>query len=1016
MEFRVLGPLEVVPTDDAPVRVPPKQAALLALLLIHAGTVLSVDRILEELWGEDQPKTGVRTLRFHVHKLRELLQPDRTDRARDGILITHGRGYAIEPEPSEIDALRFVTLSNEGRALVESAPGEASSILRTALDMWRGPAYADFQYESFAQAEIARLEGLRIRTLEDRIAADLNSGLHHQIVPELQQLSVEHPMRERLVGLLMIALYRSGQQAAALSAYADTRQRLVEELGIEPSPWLQDLEQKVLQQSEDLTLGTGRRRRMNLPSPQTELVDRQKDVARVVDLIGERRLVTLLGPGGVGKTRVALAVAADMVEDFSDGVWYVGLTDLRTTDEITTAISDAVGFREQRPGRDSLTELVGHLEKRNGLLVLDRGEHVVSSLDPVCRAIHREAPGVHCLVTSRERMRLPGEGVWHVKPLALPNEPTPSSIAASPAAQLFVARARDSNQAFELTNANGSTVAAIVQRLDGIPLAIELAASRLGVLPLEGMVDRLADRLSLRDRSAVDGGATLRATFDWSHELLTPDEQVLLRRLAVFRGRFALESVEAICARSPIEPYEVVDLLERLIDTSFVKQSLRSPGRLRLFDTIREYALEKLAAAGETSDLRERHAQHFADEARREAQRARRASDPAWLQRLERDRSNFAAACEYALSTKNAKLALRLTANLGRFWFERGYHTEARSMLEAALEIAPDESRPDTALALAELSMLALFNGDPDTAQALGDRATKAAASIDDVAVDARSDRLRATLAWGEGNYRLAAECEIKALEKLRGVDDLGAGTVTGQVAYLLRQTGHTIEAEVYADELRRKRDQPEFEAAQLEMTGWFELLDGRNSQAAEVWRRAAESYDSLALVANAIYVRLLAGWALFESDLFDEALTLANEALADSRINTIPFLEARAEALVAWITACCAEPDSDKRWLYRSLRRTHKHRDHYWTYCVLSVVAQLAAGDGHREAGVRVAALCRELQHAMGVVAPPAVEQRLADIAPTPPSPQGDEPDFAETHELSEAAVELAAEALGGT
>jgi DNA-binding SARP family transcriptional activator len=487
LEFRLLGPLEVEQNGRVLAVGGRRQRALLAVLLLHANTVVPRDRLIDALWGESPPETAANALQVAVHALRKLLGADR--------IVTRGRGYLLCVEAGELDVERFGALCERART---EPPGAAAETLREALALWSGPALSDLGEAPFAAVESARLEELHLAAFEERIAADLALGRHGELVPELDALVAAHPYRERLRREHMLALYRSGRQAEALEVYQEARRTLVGELGIEPGHELQALEQAILRQDAALALPAARMK-SNIPAPLTPLVGRRLELAALTSLVRSReaRLLTLTGPGGTGKTRLAVESAWELISDFADGVCFVDLAAIADPELVATQILGSLEVDEQ-PGRPVEKTLKEALRGRQLLLVLDKFEGVAAA-GPLVTELLAAAPGLKALVTSRVVLNLYGEHEYPVPPLALPDieHDGVERLARSEAVELFAARARAVRPTFRLTAANVRVLAAICVALDGLPLAIELAAARTRELAPEAMLERLEQRLEL---------------------------------------------------------------------------------------------------------------------------------------------------------------------------------------------------------------------------------------------------------------------------------------------------------------------------------------------------------------------------------------------------------------------------------------------------------------------------------------------------------------------------------------
>ena len=626
-----------------------KERALLAELVLHANQIVSRERLIEVVWGDTPPATAAATLNTYVSHLRSALEPGRAPRSQPGLLLTREPGYLLAVDPERVDALRFERLADEGRrALAAGDATTAAPTLREGLGLWRGGALADFVYEPFAQAEATRLEELRLATLEQRVDADLALGRHHDLVAELRRLVDEHPLRERLWGQLMLALYRSGRQSEALRAYGELREVLAEELGIDPSPALRRLEEDMLQQRLALEAPVGPapapvpagpvQAPTNLPTRLTTFVGREDDIAEVARLCASTRLVTLVGAGGVGKTRLAVEVASRLVDEHPDGVFLVELAPLSDAGGLYQQVIASVGIGED-DRRSPAETLAAYLAGRRILLLIDNCEHLVDACAALVEELLTAGPGVRILATSRELLRVPVETAWRVPSMSTPPPDTGlGELVDFEAPRLFLERARTLSPGLELSKADAAHVARICARLEGIPLAIELAAARTRLLSIGEIAERLDDRfglLSTGARTAPGRHQTLRAAVDWSYDSLTVAERHLFDLLSVFSGGFTLQAAEALCPDTELTPSTVLETVGNLSDKSMV---LAGPGRIasrfRMLETLRQYGAERLAERGETEAARNRHlgwAVALGAEAEQHLEGARQAE---WLQRL----------------------------------------------------------------------------------------------------------------------------------------------------------------------------------------------------------------------------------------------------------------------------------------------------------------------------------------------------------------------------------------------
>ena len=736
MEYRILGPLEVGPDGSVPAFKGRKPRALLALLLLHGNEVIPAERLIDDLWGENPPATAANTLQVYVSQLRKLVGDD---------LVRDGTGYSLQVAPDALDAERFERLTGEAAsALGRQDYAEASELLVEALALWRGPALVDVHYESFAQGEITRLEELRLAALESRLEADLGLSRHDQVVGELEALVAEHPLRERLRGQLMLALYRMGRQADALEAYQDARRVLLDELGLEPGPELRELEQAILRQEESLSPRP--LPESNVPSPISTLVGRDLELEEICSTLrgGEVRLLTLTGPGGAGKTRLAIEASNALAPEIPDGAFFVPLDTIRDPALLLPAIAQALTVREsaERPLLQSLAERVAG---RRALVLLDNFEQLIDA-GPLLTNVLEAAPSMAFLVTSRAALRLSGEREYPVEPLGRKDAVT-----------LFVERAQAAEPSFRLTDENVAAVEEICARLDGLPLAVELAAARTKLLTPQEMLDRLDQRLDLLSPGPRDKPArhrALRDTVAWSYELLEPDEQRLFAHLAVFSGGCTLESAVGVCNAA-------LDPTGALIDQSLLE---RAGGRLRMLETIREYALERLAEDPEAGDIQRRHAEHFL----RLAETDPVGNQAAWLAEVDAERDNLRAALAWSFEAGEMGLGLRLAASLWEFWWVRGHLSEGRRWLDEALARGASEAPEIRARALHAAASLATRQGDYERAAELSEQSLALWEELGDVSGTARSLLSLGTVAAEQGDHERATSLSERAAELYR--------------------------------------------------------------------------------------------------------------------------------------------------------------------------------------------------------------------------------------------------------
>ena len=718
IEFRILGSVEAVGDRGALALGAPKQRALLALLLLHANTVVSRDRLVDALWGAEPPRSAVSSLQVYVHGLRREVGAERIER--------HGTGYRLALDPAELDLSRFERLVEEAAdALAAGRPTDAAEDLRQALALWTGAPLADLAGEPVHEAEAGQLGERRLRALELLYDAELALGRNDELVPELERLIAAEPYRERFRAQHALALYRSGRQVDALAACRAARELLVDELGVDPGPELQELERRILRHDPTLAAPDAPApAHLRLPTPPTQLVGRRLEVAAVCALLrrDDVRLVTLTGPGGAGKTRLALAAAAELGPELRDGAVFVDLASVDDPALLGPALAQALGASETGEGVED--GLAAHLRDRSMVLLLDNLEQLVPDVGLVSRLL-AEAPRLLVLATSRTPLRLAGEHEYPVPPLELPDAAGASfeQLAANDAVRLFSARAGAVDPAFQLDERNVAAVVDVCARLDGLPLAIELAAARSKLLPPEAMSRRLDRALDLLVGGAQDlpgRQRTLRATLEWSHGLLSEDEGTLFARLAVFAGGWTLDAAEAVCGEDGLDVFET---LASLVDESLVRPLRRPTGEPRfvLLETIREYAGELLEASGEEEALRRRHCEHLL--ARMEAASAEwhAGGDPqdTLFPVLDDDHDNLRSALGWAGAAGEIELEVRLAVAARWYWVLKGHLSEGRRFFDGIFSRTVGAPKELRALALVHGAIFPFRQGENDLADAL---------------------------------------------------------------------------------------------------------------------------------------------------------------------------------------------------------------------------------------------------------------------------------------------------------
>jgi predicted ATPase/DNA-binding SARP family transcriptional activator len=925
LDFRLLGPLEAL-IEGKPVPLgPPKQRAVLAHLLLRANEAVPVEHLIDALWPEAPPVSARPAIQVYVSRLRRALGTATRIESRS-------RAYVLRAGPEEIDLIRFRQFVAEAReALAGDDATGAAERLREALALWRDRALADLDGEPGVRDLVLELEEERLAAIELRIGAELAARRDAELIPELEHLIAEHPAREELHAQVMLALYRAGRQANALDAYQRARQALVNELGLEPSPRLKELEAAVRRRDPALTSESPEiRARLHVPAQPNEFIGRKREVQEVVELITARglRLVTLTGTGGIGKTRLALAAAERLVAQFEDGVWFADLSALADPALVVPAVAQVFGVVES-PDRSVDAALQGHLAEKEVLLVVDNFEHVIAAA-PALSPLLRAAPRLTVLVTSRSPLGLELEHEYAVSPLAVPDPTLREDLLALgefEAVRLLLARARAAARRFELTRANGREIAQICAFLDGIPLAIELAGATLKDFSPSELRERLEASLGVLASGPVDVPArqqTIRATIEWSLELLGEPVQKLFECLAVFTGGWTAEAAREVCEASP----------EGL--TTLREQGLiRSDGeRFSMLTPIREFALERMTP-DEGRTIRRNHAEYFARVAESAQARALlHGRDSEYLDTCARDYENFRAAVQVARESGDTDRFARLAAALGEYCYVRGPYAEVRQWLEAALADPPEDVRLH-ALVARSLGMVSLEQRDYTRSLTGHERAASLFRSLDDRGMEARSLVSCGVAAMTLDDHGRARELLSEGRERARGLVDARRRLRIEQLAvnelgYLEYLEGRRAEAERWFAEcltICERINDTEGAANALLNLGLVALDLDRLPDAAARFRKGLRLADQLQRPqTTADCILGLAAVRAFDGNLKRSGLLLgaADSMFEDSGVELSALEHTIRDETVARIHAGLGEKATEEALaLGRSLRRS---------------------------------------------------------------------------------------------
>ena len=893
LEIRLLGPFEVL-AGGTPADVGgSKRQALLAMLALRNGRMVDVDALVDGLWGEELPSAPRNALHHHIARIRAALGSE--------AIFGFSDGYALKD--ALVDALRFEELLAETRAALRDGDVRtAEDSVASALALWRGSALQGLPQTVWFAAEARRLETLRVDALEEQFEVALGLGEHRELTAALRSALVDNPFRERLWGQLMLGLYRSGRQADALETFQEARRVLADELGLEPGPDLRRLQEAILAHDPAVAaVPADRRRRGNLPAIPTSFVGREDELREVATVLREHRLVTLTGPPGVGKSRLAVETARSFEDEFPDGVWLVDFARAGGSPDAVRLLASAVDAR----GADPLARVALRLRDARSLLVLDACEHVLDEAARIVSALVAECAGVRILATSREALHVASEVRFPVAPLR------------SAAVDLFFERARAARPGFEADADAAALAAEIVRQVDGLPLGIELAAARVNVLGLAELVSVLERRSALlRDGPASDPARTaLQELVDWSYDLLHGDEKTLLQQLAVHRGGASLASLAALAATRGLGDATVAYLVAALVDKSIVSASFSGGvARYDLLDSVREYVLERLDESGGLAGARGAHAEHFAALAEEAYLELRGPEWLRWQRRLELENDNFWAALAYALETSDPDVAARL-GMLGWYFALAERVSDGRRFLELAQSVAGEDPVEFRIELLAALCFLATEELDLDAALTAGERALTLAASG---AAPSQFGLAQLTLAFAlahAGDEERADATAQAAYATLEAAGDDWGAAASG----LIRATGAARAGDVatvaaMATAVRRHSDAIEYDAFRIPgllLEAWVaeKGLDG--AAAVNGYRRALELAGRIGLGDHAAFaLSRLGSNALGDGDLH-EAEELQRQALATADAAGATWVAAHARVQLGRIAAATGDADS---------------------------------------------------------------------------------------------------------
>ncbi len=707
MRYEFLGPLRVLDGEHKIDLGGPRQKAVLAVLLSAAPDEVSVDRLIDEVWGDEAPTTATHVIRTYISNLKHTL---------DGRIESDGRHYRLVMAADESDASELTAALQDARTLVEIDASAALAKLDQVLALQRGRPFEGAADEALlVQIKTANLDEQLMQARELQARAMLALGRHDEAIPQLEVLVQAHPLREPLSELLMMALYRSERQAEALSVYRKLRKRLVEELGLEPAAPLQELEERILLQDPALDLQPPH----NLPTPASDFIGRVDEVAQITKDLQAYRLVTLIGVGGVGKTRLAREVAFSQLDAFPDGIWWVDLAPIDDPEAVAPRIAELFELSAQ-PGIPLTEVLRRYLSRRTTLVVLDNCEHVLSSASCAASMLLDSGQGVKVMATSRRALAVSGETRFTVPPMSIPasdqDAPMPGL---SDCEMLFASRAHQADPSFD-ANTEADDIARICVRLDGIPLAVEMAAARTRVLSPAQILDRLeadgARLLSWSEHDRPSRQQAVESTIRWSYDLLSPTEQRVFERLSVFAGTFEIAAAEAVAGSDPVAAGTVLDLIGSLIDSSMLMTVHADHSvRYRMLQTVREYGRHRLSESEEEYSISRRHAHHHLDLVRAGGRLRLTREFSAFSDQLDMLRDDLVLSLDWLLENEPEE-AIRAAPALTEYWSRRGEAALAYRYGRRMLDSAPDACDELRADALLLASFGAALSGDFDLA------------------------------------------------------------------------------------------------------------------------------------------------------------------------------------------------------------------------------------------------------------------------------------------------------------
>ena len=888
MEVHVLGPLEVVSDDGDVARPQGHTAHLLAALIHSAGRAVSTEALIGVLWGERPPSTARASIQVYVAKIRKVIAAASADAIQP--IETVPDGYRFDHTDVTVDTARFRVLVEQARHLPESL---RQAQLTEALALWRGRPYGPWSDETFFVGDTTSLEELREAVEEDLVDVELGLGRHDALVAELRTLVEAAPLRERRWRQLMLALYRSDRRAESLRTYQRLRTVLGTELGIEPGPEAVALEEAILFDDQALLLSDQPRQPeipfTPLPDPGTSFIGRDREIAEIDDLLERHPLVTLTGPGGVGKTRIATEIARATSGDAVAVPIFIDLSDITEADLVISAVALATGRQPTNAegGAVANSDVIAAGTGASTVLVLDNCEHVLDAVGRVVEDIRSYSPQMHVLAASLEPLGLAFEAVYQLDPLPVPELDTPpSEMAGTDAVRLFADRAKQRSHEFALTDSNISAVAQICRLLDGLPLAIELAATALGTLSPEELAAELEHSLApLSDvrRGSNSRHKTLAATVDWSYRRLDEPSQRLLRRLSVFRNGWTLPDTGPVTDLEGQGPDEIRTGLSKLVNRSLVDFNASAPSpRYRLLEPIRRIAWDLCAETEELETMRSRHAKHFRDIARQATTDTNGRDRAKWYVHFEAERENYRAAIDWAMEECKCGYLATLLPAVSRYWFRRDLKGDEQRLTQRVLEHCTCLTTGRAPPIVMYGAQAALANGD----SALASERLDQFSQMQPLGINAESQlywHVRGNLiGFGFGNPAASLPLFDKAVTI---GESIASPRTLMSLALLGYMKARMLDPSGVEDALGRmgewKEESPSwYDIALDELPGMVAFYEGDLDTATVLLRSSHDKLRSAGRLASLPPSVVHLGWALLESDRETEATLLARTTL----------------------------------------------------------------------------------------------------------------------------------------